>query len=422
MHSARPSSHRFRRFRFASVGVALAVLFGTPPSGLRAEIPLACTPPTVERYAPPLLPVSYGPPGRQEAFWIGVYCDPQGGVTATMSEHLPDDVRGPLLSFVNQSTWRAAHDLDAPTWGFRRQRIVGYLAPVENMPVPTPRFSFDEATREKLEAIAQTAVKGWLRLRLEVDRHGNLSAVRSTNQALGQIVEKIFATLPSELPPFLPATDGDRKVESTIDLWWDLTLPSDRKDFAEAETALVELGANAFPGAFPDEAAARSTRAWVFPAPNSCVAGAFLQSDIPSPLALPLLRRLSQWYIPPRNVGFPLEVSLDLRPDDESVVVGAFRSIEETSTSLTMSARPIYPKRRFLPDPDGFVRFRITVEKDGLIGDWEILEASSDRFRQPALEALAEWKFKPRLFDGKPVPAVLFYTMPFRPNRNPQRE
>jgi TonB family protein len=404
------------------LGLLLACLCLTKSATfLHAEIPLACTPPTITGYAPPVFPVSFGPPGEQRSFWIGAYVDKEGNVADHLSNHLPAEVRPALIDFLQKSTWRPAHDLTAPSWGFRRQRVVAYLAPVEGAPTPQPQFQLNEAAREKLEAVARTAVKGWLRLRLQVGRNGSLERVHTTNETLGDIISDIFREMPGDQPPFVPATENGRGVAGLIDLWWDLTLPSDREDFANAETNLVEPGANSFPGVWDGESETREARAWLFPTPNNVVAGIFLEASLEAPLALPLLQRFSGWFIPPRNVRFPLEVSLTLRPPEQVVVVGAFRSVEETSTSLTMSARPIYPKRRFLPDPDGFVRFAFTVGTDGLIEEWSILEASSERFRRPALEALAEWRFNPRLFDGQPVPARIFYTMPFRADRDNRR-
>ena len=54
---------------------------------------------------------------------------------------------------------------------------------------------------------------------------------------------------------------------------------------------------------------------------------------------------------------------------------------------------------------DGYVTFRILVDKDGLIGCiWA--QGGNPLFFAPVNEALQYWQFKPLLVDGKPVEFV----------------
>lgn len=407
--------HTFPRLknmlRFSGLLSALLLL----TSLLSAEIPLACTPPQVAAYAPPLFPEPVADPSTEATPWIGLTVDEIGTVRALDLSALPTATHPSVQAAISQWQVRPAHDLEAPAWGYLRLPLPAFLAPVRGSPVPTPAFTLDEAAWEKLESIARTVAKSWLRLRLQIDSKGQLIAVASGNSRLDAVVAQILETSTAGAPLCKPALTGGKPTPGALDLWWDFTLPSDRSDFAEVATELVVPGDNPIPESLAAQLAPDAWKAWLFPHQSGSVSGIFLSSAIPDALAPELIKMMQAWFIPARNRGLPLEVTGSTKPDSAAIHIGAFRSVEESASGLRESQRPKYPKRRFLPNPDGFVRLDLTIGTDGLVTAWEILELSHDRFRQPALEALAEWVFAPRTFDGKPVPARIFLTLPFRP-------
>lgn len=384
---------------------------------LSAEIALACQPPQLVELAPPVFPAKYAAPENRRAYSIAVFCDKRGSVTGVDSTMLPVDLRAPAEAAMRASKFRPAASQTTPVAGFRRVLLTTYFTPVNGRPTPTPRFRFDEAARDKLETIARTVVRGWLRIRFTVSRRGGIRAIETQNSHLDAVLETLMENdVHWEGEPFEPAMAGGRPAEGQIDLFWDFTLPSERADFREVETELVKLGANALPadGNWPEEDFA--FKAHVFPHESNAVIGAYLDPDVPTGVGSALLSMVENWFIPDKNAQQPLEVALRFAAEEPALVVESFRSIPVTDSSLRFSARPIYPKRRFLPDPDGFVRVAMIIGTDGWLKDVQILEASHGRFREPAFEALAAWHFSPMTFDGQAIPSKIFLTMPFDPD------
>lgn len=53
---------------------------------------------------------------------------------------------------------------------------------------------------------------------------------------------------------------------------------------------------------------------------------------------------------------------------------------------------------------EGYVLIEYTVTRTGSVSDVVVVESSSEVFEQPALEAVSQFKYKPRVVDGRPVP------------------
>jgi len=66
--------------------------------------------------------------------------------------------------------------------------------------------------------------------------------------------------------------------------------------------------------------------------------------------------------------------------------------------------RPNYPREALLKCIGGVVDLRFTVLEDGSVTDAQVVSANPPRlFDRDALRAIARWKFKPRIVDGRPV-------------------
>ncbi len=63
---------------------------------------------------------------------------------------------------------------------------------------------------------------------------------------------------------------------------------------------------------------------------------------------------------------------------------------------------PIYPRRAQSRGLDGSCTMTFTVNKLGLVED-AVAECTSSVFERASLNAVAKWKYKPRVVDGEPI-------------------
>ena len=61
---------------------------------------------------------------------------------------------------------------------------------------------------------------------------------------------------------------------------------------------------------------------------------------------------------------------------------------------------PILPRNAV----EGWVELLFTVDEDGSVVDVEVVEATQDALRAPALVAVKKWRFDPYLESGRPIP------------------
>ena len=65
---------------------------------------------------------------------------------------------------------------------------------------------------------------------------------------------------------------------------------------------------------------------------------------------------------------------------------------------------PRYPRRAARRQIEGFVKVEFTIAKDGSVQDPTVIDSGPSRiFDQAALQAIVQWKFKPRTRAGQPV-------------------
>jgi protein TonB len=76
----------------------------------------------------------------------------------------------------------------------------------------------------------------------------------------------------------------------------------------------------------------------------------------------------------------------------------------DTGLMPTVRIQPSYPEDAKRRKIEGWVRVEMTVLEDGSVADAKVREASpSGVFDQAALRAIAQWKFRPPIRDGKPA-------------------
>ena len=112
-------------------------------------------------------------------------------------------------------------------------------------------------------------------------------------------------------------------------------------------------------------------------------------------------------YEPKTLDGHPVSVSqvtyrLDFKLDDDVEEIG---SIEEGDEYLPLvKVSPEYPQRALERGIEGYVVLSYTVTKNGSVEDAVVVEASPPgMFERSAIQAALEFKYKPKILDGKPV-------------------
>ena len=81
---------------------------------------------------------------------------------------------------------------------------------------------------------------------------------------------------------------------------------------------------------------------------------------------------------------------------------------------------PVYPPEPNADWTEEHVRVTFLVDAKGNVGEAQVL-AGPERFREPALAAVKQWKFKPALLDGRPVEVARVVNLPFAPTGTPAR-
>ena len=85
--------------------------------------------------------------------------------------------------------------------------------------------------------------------------------------------------------------------------------------------------------------------------------------------------------------------------------------VDEAPVALKMPP-PDYPEALKAAKVSGLVAVSAVIDETGSVVTCEVLKATNDGFRQPALAAAKNWKFKPARNGGLPV--KVRFTLPVR--------
>ncbi len=84
-----------------------------------------------------------------------------------------------------------------------------------------------------------------------------------------------------------------------------------------------------------------------------------------------------------------------------------------TGATLTRNVRPNYPPGAMHAGIQGAVLLVGTITTDGVLADYRVIH-SIPALDDQAIEAIQQWRFKPAIKDGKPVPMIATLEVTFK--------
>ena len=95
--------------------------------------------------------------------------------------------------------------------------------------------------------------------------------------------------------------------------------------------------------------------------------------------------------------------------------VAAAPGAEDRNFQLTRKVEAGYPQRALRQRIEGWVELTFTVTVNGDVSDIKVIDSQPRReFDREAMRALSQWKFKPRVTNGKPVAASARQRLEFK--------
>lgn len=104
-----------------------------------------------------------------------------------------------------------------------------------------------------------------------------------------------------------------------------------------------------------------------------------------------------------------LEYAYELRAETELAAATRKRRLERVSgddSALwpTLRTPPAYPTAALRDGKQGFVLFELQINPDGTVANARVIDSSPPRvFEDAARQAIMQWKFRPKIVDGKAV-------------------
>ncbi len=95
-----------------------------------------------------------------------------------------------------------------------------------------------------------------------------------------------------------------------------------------------------------------------------------------------------------------------------SDIKDAVSKVDEAPVPIR-TVTPRYPRELQEAHIQGLVSVQLVVDETGNVIASNVVKASRDEFRQPSLEAVQAWKFKPATVAGKPVKVRLTIPLKF---------
>lgn len=93
-------------------------------------------------------------------------------------------------------------------------------------------------------------------------------------------------------------------------------------------------------------------------------------------------------------------------PQEETHAAGPGDSgVAGNDYSPIVKIPPVFPEEAIASGLEGHCDLEFTVTAEGKTADISVIECTNTLFEQPSIDALRKFRYKPRVVDGKPVPA-----------------
>ena len=89
-------------------------------------------------------------------------------------------------------------------------------------------------------------------------------------------------------------------------------------------------------------------------------------------------------------------------PQDRPIRVSG----ETAQAKLTRKVQPVYPPSAKAARLQGAVKLDVTISKDGVPQDMQVLSSPGDELTQSAMEAVRQWRYSSTLLNGEPVAVI----------------
>ena len=95
------------------------------------------------------------------------------------------------------------------------------------------------------------------------------------------------------------------------------------------------------------------------------------------------------------------------KSDSQQTVIKPLRVPGEVAQSnLILKVQPVYPAAAKKDHVQGTVLLDVTISKEGVPQDIQVLTSPSDDLTQSAEEAVRQWRYRPTLLNGQPVTII----------------
>lgn len=107
---------------------------------------------------------------------------------------------------------------------------------------------------------------------------------------------------------------------------------------------------------------------------------------------------------PPRAME---ETTLRQFRDEQRAAAMASQRYDSRHFVTTHRVEPEYPLKALERHKEGMVAVAFIIEPNGSVGDVEVVDSEAGvYFQRPALSAIRQWTFQPKMRQGRPVPSV----------------
>jgi TonB family protein len=124
----------------------------------------------------------------------------------------------------------------------------------------------------------------------------------------------------------------------------------------------------------------------------------------------------------PREAVFTTTVRFKLKPqktEKAEVVGGVVGGVLKIGDSvdvpkLIKKVNPIYPEEAKKALVQGVVVLEVTTDEEGNVAKIAVLNSESSLLNQASIDAVKQWKYKPKLSKGNPIRVAFNVTITFR--------